>query len=61
MIPFTELNGPKKDELTPLLLLLLSGSFCQAGVTGSSPSGYIVNCIFIMEKKYKLNFIKKKM
>lgn len=51
----------RRGELTPLLLLLFSWSFCQAGFTGQQPIRlHCDNCIFVMKKKYKLNFIRKK-
>lgn len=36
-------------------------SFCQAGFTGQQHIRlHCDNCIFIMKKKYKLNFVRKK-
>lgn len=62
LTPFTRWMGWRRGELTPLLLLLFSWSFCQAGFTGQQPVRlHCDNCIFVMgKKKYKLNFIKKK-
>lgn len=44
-----------------MLLLLFSWSFCQSGFTGQQPIRlHCDNCIFVMEKRNKLNFIKRK-
>lgn len=47
-------------ELTPLLLLF-SWSFFQAGFTGQQHiRWHCDNCIIVIKKKYKLNFVKRK-
>lgn len=60
LTPFTKVNGIRRGELTPLLLLF-SWSFCQAGFTGQQHIRlHCDNCIFIMKKTIQTQFHKEK-